>query len=181
MVHGFRPVDRDQLFLLPCDMRDWLPEDHLVWFVIGLVERLDLSELERVYRLGGQGRWAYDPAMMLSLLLWAAIEGVRSSRRIERACRQDAAFRVICGTGGEVPDHTTICWFRQDHEDAILGLFVQVLVICDQLGLLPLGGSGSRRHQGAGQRRVGRQPPVGHDSSPGGRDPGGHAGGRRGR
>ena len=120
-------------------MRDWLPEDHLVWFVVGLVERLDLSELERVYRLGAQGRAAYDPAMMLSLLVWAAIEGVRSSRRIERACRQDAAFRVICGTGGAVPDHTTICRFRQDHEAAILGLFVQVLVICDQLGLLPLG------------------------------------------
>lgn len=139
MAIGFVPVDRDQRFLLPVDMRDWLEGDHVVWFLIEVVERLDLSGLRAGYQLGGVGRRAYDPAMMLTLLLYGLSQGVGSSRGIERACRSDAAFRVICGTWGETPDHATICRFRRRHEEAIEGLFCQVLVLAREMGMARLG------------------------------------------
>lgn len=137
MAHGFVRVDRDQQFLLPPDLRSWLPPDHEVWFVIDLVEQLDLSALEASYRLGRQGRAPVSPTMLLTLLVWGYSRGVVSSRRIERACREDVAFRVICAN--EVPDHTTIARFRQRHEAVAEDLFVQVLAMCDRAGLVSLG------------------------------------------
>lgn len=139
MAKTFMPVDRDQRFLLPPDMREWLPGDHLVWFFIDVVERLDLSRFEANYRLGAQGRSAYDPAMLLALLLYAYSQGVRSSRKLERACRTDIAYKVICGTYGQTPDHSTLCRFRRRHEGVIEDLFCQVLVTLHRLGMLPLG------------------------------------------
>jgi transposase len=137
MAHGFVRVDRDQQFLLPPDLRSWLPADHEVWFVIDLVERLDLSALESSYRLGAQGRAPVSPTMLLTLLVWGYSRGVVSSRRIERACREDVAFRVICAN--DAPDHTTIARFRQRHESVAAELFVQVLAMCDRAGLVSLG------------------------------------------
>lgn len=137
MAHGFVPVDRDQQFLLPPDLRSWLPSDHEVWFVIDVVEQLDLSALEASYRLGGQGRAPVSPTMLLTLLMWGYSRGVVSSRAIERACREDVAFRVICAN--DAPDHTTIARFRQRHEAAAEALFVQVLAMCDRAGLVSLG------------------------------------------
>jgi transposase len=93
---------RDQQFLMPVSMRDWLAEGHLAWFVIEVVERLDTAALHLRHRNDGAGRPAYDPDMMLALLLYAYVTGQRSSRRIEAACRTDAAHRVICGD--VVPD-----------------------------------------------------------------------------
>lgn len=139
MANGFVPVDRDQQFLLPEDMGDWLEPDHVVWFLIDVVERLDLEVLRSAYRLGGTGRRAYDPAMMLTLLLYGLSQGVRSSRAMERACRSDVAFRVICGTWGETPDHATICRFRRRHQDVIGDLFCQVLALARELGMGRLG------------------------------------------
>ena len=145
MAHAFLSVDREQRFLLPPDMREWLPADHPVWFVTSIVERLDVSELVRSYRLEAQGRRAHDPTMMLTLLVWAYSQGVRSSRRIEAACREGSlAFRVICGP--HIPDHATIARFRQRHEDVFRSLFVQVLAICadaglDRLGILAVDGT----------------------------------------
>ena len=136
MAHGFVRVDRDQQFLLPPDLRSWLPPDHEVWFVIDLVEQLDLSALEASYRLGRQGRAPVSPTMLLTLLVWGYSRGVVSSRRIERACREDVAFRVICAN--EVPDHTTIARFRQRHEAVAEDLFVQVLAMCDRAGSEPV-------------------------------------------
>lgn len=133
------PVDRDQQFLLPVDMRSWLGEDHRVWFLIDAVDQLDLSRFEGRYRRGGQGRRAFNPAMLLVLLLYAYSDGIVSSRRIEARCRTDAAYRVICGTFGQLPDHVTICRFRQRHQDDIKGLFVQVLDLAGRLGLVRLG------------------------------------------
>ena len=104
MAKGFRPVDRDQQFLLPVDMREWLPAEHSVWVVLEIVEHLDLSRLRARYALGGVGRCAYDPRMLLALLVYAYADGIRSSRRIERLCRTDVAMRVICAS--DVPDHT---------------------------------------------------------------------------
>ena len=93
----FRGADRDQQFLLPVDMREWLPEDHVVWALLGVVDRLDISDLEARYALGGAGRQAYDPRMLLALLIYAYSDGIRSSRQIERLCRTDVAMRVITG------------------------------------------------------------------------------------
>lgn len=139
MAKTFMPVDREQRFLLPPDMREWLPEDHVVWFLIEVVEQLDLSALEANYRLGAQGRRAYHPAMLLTVLLYAYSQGQRSSRKIEAACRSDVAYRVICGSWGETPDHSTICRFRRRHEEVVKDLFCQVLVALHRLGMLPLG------------------------------------------
>ncbi|MEW2574283.1 transposase [Streptomyces sp. NPDC047070] len=133
MAKAFRPVDRDQQFLLPVDMREWLPEDHVVWVLLEVVEHLDLSGLEARYALGGVGRRAYDPRMMLALLIYAYADGKRSSRQIERLCRTDVAMKVICAL--QVPDHTAIARFRQLHQDSVRDLFTQVLLVCARAGL----------------------------------------------
>lgn len=126
---------RDQLFLMPVCMRDWLEEGHLVWFVLDVVAQLDTSALHR--RPGGStGRPPYEPEMMCALLLYSYCCGVRFSRRIEAACRTDAAFRVICG--GLVPDHATIARFVADQERALEGLFVEGLRLCAAAGLVDL-------------------------------------------
>ncbi|HEX5622586.1 MAG TPA: transposase [Solirubrobacteraceae bacterium] len=116
-------------------MRDWVDEDHLAWFVIDVVGELDTSALHR--RPGGAvGRRPYEPEMLCALVLYAYCVGVRSSRRIEDACRTDAAFRVICG--GLVPDHATIARFVVDQERALEGLFVEGLRLCAAAGLCDL-------------------------------------------
>jgi len=126
---------RDQMFLLPVCMRDWLEEGHLAWFVLEVVGELDTGELHR--RPGGAlGRPPYEPEMMCALLLYAYCCGIRSGRRIEAACRTDAAFRVICG--GLVPDHATIARFVADQEQALEGLFVSGLRLCTAAGLVDL-------------------------------------------
>jgi transposase len=128
---------RDQLLLLPVSMRDWLAEGHLAWFVIEVVERVDTTALHARHPNDGPGRPAYDPDMMLTLLLYAYMIGQRSSRRIEAACRTDAAHRVICGD--VTPDHATIARFLIDHQDAIEGVFVEVLRLCAAAGLVTVG------------------------------------------
>jgi transposase len=137
MAKGFRPVDRDQQFLLPVDMREWLPGEHPVWMVLEVIEHLDLSRLRSWYALGGAGRRAYDPGMLLALLIYAYADGIRSSRQIERLCRTDVAMRVVCAS--EVPDHTVIARFRQLHQESVRDLFVQVLLVCAKAGLGRLG------------------------------------------
>ena len=140
----FRPVERDQEFLLPPNMTDWLPADHVVWFLIEVVEQLDLTAFHAraALRRDGQpsrsaaGRAAYDPRMLLTLLMYGYACGERSSRRIERLCHTDVAFRLICA--GDIPDHTVIARFRQHHADAFAGLFTQVLLLCRAAGLVKL-------------------------------------------
>jgi transposase len=137
MAKGYRPVQRDQPFLLPPDMREWLPEDHAVWLVIGAVDRLDTSAVHAVRRTGGAGARGYDPQMLVTLLIWAYASGVTSSRRIEELCRTDVAFRVICA--GDVPDHVTIARFRAAFPDLAQELFTQVLMLCARLGMGAVG------------------------------------------
>jgi transposase len=137
MAKGYIPVDRDQQFLFPPDMRDWLGQDHFVWWLLDVVSRLDTKELHRLRRVGGQGRTGYDPDMMLALLLYAYTHKVRSSREVERLCQTDVAFRVVCA--GHVPDHTTIARFRQDHAPLCQELFAQVLELCAAAGLAQVG------------------------------------------
>lgn len=138
MAKSYRRVDRDQGFLLPPDLRDWLPPDDPVWLVIEIVERhVDTSAFHALRRTGAAGRAGFDPDMVLTLLVWAWMNKVHSSRQIERLCARDVGFRVICGN--DAPDHSTIARFRQDGEAAIEELFVEVLVLCGRLGLGQVG------------------------------------------
>jgi transposase len=137
MAKGYRRVDRDQPFLFPPDMREWLPAGHAVWLVIEAVRRLDTAAFHARRRTGGAGAAGYDPDMMLTLLIWAYANGVTSSRRIERLCQQDVAFRVICA--GHLPDHVTIARFRQQFAETAASLFAQVLLLCAQLGMGQVG------------------------------------------
>ena len=137
MGQNFIRCDRDQQMLLPADMREWLPEEHLAWFVIDAVEEIDLSAFLTAYRDDGWGRAAHDPPMMVALLLYAYAIGERSSRRIERKLNEDIAFRVI--SANQRPDHTTIARFRVRHQDALAELFTEVLVLCRKAGLVSVG------------------------------------------
>jgi transposase len=134
MAKGYRLVDRDQPFLFPPDMREWLPADHPVWLVITVVEdHLDTSAFHAGRRTGGPGAAGYDPDMLAAVLVWAYAHGVRSSREIERLCGTDVAFRVICA--GSIPDHVTFARFRGDFPEAVAEFFTQVLVLCARLGM----------------------------------------------
>src|SRR5688500_12523497 len=137
MAMGYRPVDRDQAFLLPPSMIDWLPQDHLVWFVIEAVRRLDTTRFHARARLGGVGRRGYDPVMLVTLLVYAMAHGVRSSRQIERLCDTDVAFRIICAA--DAPDHTVLARFRRHHEGALADLLTATLLLCAELGMVQLG------------------------------------------
>jgi transposase len=125
------------VFLFPPDMRDWLPAGHAVWLVIEAVARLDTSAFHARRKTGGAGAAGYDPDMLVTLLIWAYASGITSSRRIERLCQQDVAFRVICA--GQVPDHVTVARFRQQFAVTAAGLFAQVLVLCARLGMGQVG------------------------------------------
>jgi len=140
MAYGYRPVVRDQPFLLPPDLREWLPAGHLAWFVIDAVESLDLSRFPVRSAAGPAGRAAYDPRMLLALLVYGYARGLRSSRKIERACGEDVAFRVICAQ--DPPDHATIARFRRHwfaDGEAMGAVFTQVLQIAARAGLGRLG------------------------------------------
>src|SRR5215207_1890986 len=113
----FIGLDREQTFLMPPSVRDWVPEGHLVWTVLESVEQLDLAAFYAEYRADGHGRPAYEPSMMVALLLYAYARGNRSARGIERACVEDVAYRVVAGN--LVPDHSTIADFRRRHETAL--------------------------------------------------------------
>ena len=118
-------------------MADWLPEDHLVWFVLDVVDQLDLAPFYRAHRDDGHGHPAYDPKALLGVLLYAYAIGVRSSRQVERRCVEDVAFRVLAGNA--TPDHVTIARFRVRHEQALAGFLVTSLKLCAAAGMVRLG------------------------------------------
>ena len=121
------------MFLLPPNLRDWLPPGHRVWFVLRIVEQLDLSEFHAASKRGGVGRAGYHPQVLLAVLIYAYMNGQLSSRGIERACSTDVGYMVACGR--DVPDHTVVARFRQQHRAALKNLFTQVLVLCVQAGM----------------------------------------------
>jgi transposase len=139
MASKFVVPVRDQSFMEFVSYRDRLGDDHLVWTVIEVVEGLDLSVLFERYApdVGGGGRPAFHPAMMVALLLFGYCEGKRSSRQLEDACRRDWAYRAICGD--LVPDHATIARFREGMDDVLEGLFGQVLTVCADAGMIDVG------------------------------------------
>ena len=137
MGFNFLPCDRDQLYLLPPALQDWLPESDLAWFLLDAVAQMDLKNMTHTYRRDGWGQAAYDPTMMVALLLYAYCVGERSSRRIERLCERDIAFRVLAAN--QRPDHTTLARFRQTHEQALAALFTAVLRLCAKAGVVKVG------------------------------------------
>jgi transposase len=137
MAYNFLRGDHAQPFLLPTDLRDWLPADHLAWFVRDVVDQLDLEPFLRAYRADGHGHPPYHPTTLLGVLLYAYAIGVRSSRQIQRHCTEDLAFRVLAGN--QVPDHVTIARFRVRHQQALASFLVESLRLCAAARLVRLG------------------------------------------
>ena len=138
MDKRFRVCDLAQQFLLPPALQDWLPENHLARFIADVANELDLSSIYARYgRQDGRGQSAYHPLLLTRLLLYGYCVGVTSSRRMERATHDDVAFRYLAAD--QHPDHDTIASFRQQHLEALAGLFVQALRLCQKAGLVKLG------------------------------------------
>lgn len=137
MAHDYLPCNRDQPFLLPPSLRDWLPAGHLAWFVIDTVGQMDLRDFHTRKKDDPRGRAPFQPSMLLSLLMYSYCRGVRSSRVIERLCHEDVAYRILCAN--LTPDHTTIARFRQQHDAAMTTLFTEVLRLCAEAGMVKLG------------------------------------------
>src|SRR6478735_1926979 len=155
MGQHFVACDREQSFLMPCDVREWLPENHLAWFVIDAVAVMDTSPFYAAYRADGHGRAAYEPSMMLALLLYGWARGTRSSRAIERACVEDVACRVVAAH--QRPDHATLARFVERHERALAGVFGEVLGLCADAGLATVGViaiDGTKVHANASRDRA---------------------------
>ena len=137
MSYNFLPCDRNQAYLLPPSLVDWLPEDHLAWFVLDAVEQIDLAQFYKKYRVDGVGNAAFEPSMMAALLIYSYCTGERSSRRIEKHGQTDIAYKII--TANQSPDHTTISRFRKDNQSHLKKLFLEILRLCAEAGLVKLG------------------------------------------
>jgi transposase len=137
MTKTYRPYCPDQLFLLPPSLQDWLPENHLSYFVSDVVDQLDLSEIESYYEKEDRGQPPYHPRMMTKVLVYAYCVGVFSSRKIQKRLVEDVAFRVLAA--GNQPDFRTVSDFRKIHHKALEGLFQQVLRLALAAGAIKLG------------------------------------------
>jgi len=137
MAYNFLPCDRNQAYLLPPSLTDWLPEDHLAWFVLDAVEQIDLSQFYKKYRTDGVGNSAFHPSMMVALLIYSYCSGERSSRKIEKHCQTDVAYKVV--TANQYPDHSTISRFRKDNQSHLKKLFLEILRLCVEADIVKLG------------------------------------------
>lgn len=160
-MRNFRPIDRDTGYLLPPSVDEWLPEQHLARFVVEVIDGLDLSAMSGSYR--GSGSASYHPALLLGLLVYGYATGVFSSRKIERATYDSVAFRFIAAN--EHPDHDTIATFRRRFLKEIEELFVQVLALAREMGMLKMGTVGldgtkinanASRHSALSYERAGK-------------------------
>ena len=148
MSKTYRPYDPDQQLLLPAALREWLPDDHLAYFISDVVDQLELFEITARYERESRGGPPYHPRMMVKVLLYGYCVGVASSRRIAQRLHEDIAFRVLAANN--TPDFRTISDFRKDNLDALSGLVLQVLALCRQAGLVKLSSRGAGRRQGEG-------------------------------
>ena len=138
MGKSFRSADVNQALLLPPSLHDWLPEKHLARFLVDVVDALDLGAIYESYEdKDGRGQAAYDPAMMVRVLLYGYCVGSYSSRKIQAKTYEDIAFRYLAAD--EHPDHSTLAEFRKRHLEALAGLFCQALQLCEKAGLVKLG------------------------------------------
>src|ERR1700691_4995260 len=137
MSKTFRPWNPEQAFLFPPAPRDWLPEGHLVYFLLDVVPQVDLQPILQPYQAEERGQPPFHPVMLLTLLLFGYATGTPSSRRLMARCETDVACRVIVGE--DIPDFRTISDFRKRHGTALKGLFVEVLKLCARAGLAKVG------------------------------------------
>ena len=137
MSSKFTYPNRETPFIFPPNIEDWLPEDHLARFVVDIVNRLDLSNIRSSYSEQAKGQKAYDPAMMVSLIFYCLITGILSSRKMERATFESIPVRYI--TGNSHPDHDTIASFRNRMKEALDDIFLKILLVAQEMGLLKLG------------------------------------------
>ncbi|MBA3065768.1 MAG: transposase [Proteobacteria bacterium] len=137
MGYNFMECNREQEYLLPPSLQEWLPEKDLAWFVIDAVKQMELKAFYQKYRKDGWGAASYNPEMMVILLLYAYSLGQRSSRKIEQLCERDIGFRVV--SANTKVDHSTICRFRQKNEKELEKLFTEILKLCARAGLVKVG------------------------------------------
>jgi transposase len=137
MAYNFKNVERETPYLMPPSLTEWLPEGHLAWFIVETVKTLKLSKFREKYREDGWGGSAYDPELLVGLMLYAYCIGERSSRQIEKKCAEDIAFRVLMANA--IPDYSTICRFRAKHEEELRGVFQEALRMCRSAGLVKAG------------------------------------------
>jgi transposase len=137
MAQNYTDCNRDQLYLLPPRMRDWLGEEHFVWFLLDAVEQMDLSAFHAAHRSDGKGQKAHHPSIMLPVLLYGYCHGERSSRQLERLCQESVPYRILASD--TAPDHCAFARFRQRHEAALKEMFLEVLRLCAEAGVLKVG------------------------------------------
>ena len=137
MAYNYTDCDRDQQFLLPPSLRDWLPEEHFAWFLLDAIAQMDLSSFHAAHRIDGKGQKAHHPEIMLAVLLYGYCQGERSSRKLERLCLESVPYRVLAAN--TAPDHCAFARFRQRHGSAMKELFVEVLRLCAEAGLVRAG------------------------------------------
>jgi transposase len=137
MPTSFLPYEPNQDYLLPPSVSEWLPENHLAYFVSEIIDRLDLEKFYARYDGDGRGNQPYDPAMLVKVLVYGYATGVFSSRKLGRKLYEDVAFRFL--GAGNFPSHRTICDFRLRHLPELKELFVQVVRLARELGLVKLG------------------------------------------
>ncbi len=137
MAYNYTVCNRDQLYLLPPSMKDWLAEDHFVWFLLDAMGQMDLSAFHAAHRPDGKGQKAHHPAIMLGALLYGYCRGERSSRRLERLCQESVPYRILAAD--TAPDHCAFARFRQRHEAALKAVFLEVLRLCAEAGVLKVG------------------------------------------
>ena len=137
MSKTYRPYEPDQMFLLPPSLVEWLPKDHLVFFVREVLDAMDLSPITRVYEDEERGYPPYHPKVLTGILLYGYSRGITSSRKLENRCQEDVAFRVLAANN--MPDHRTISDFRKRHVQALQHVFLEILRLCQKTGLVKFG------------------------------------------
>jgi transposase len=137
MGYNYTECHRAQLYLLPPSMREWLSEDHFVWFLLDAIEQMDLSAFHGAYRMDGKGQKAHHPEILLSVMLYGYCHGERSSRQLERLCAESVPYRILAAS--TQPDHCAFARFRQRHECAFKAVFLEVLRLCAEAGVVKVG------------------------------------------
>ena len=137
MGSGFAPYEPDQALLLPPSLRDWLPDDHLCYFIADTVDQLDIAPITSAYRRSGSGNVAYHPLLMLKLLIYGYCQGIMSSRKLAKEIDENVAFRILAA--GQRPSHRSLSRFRQQHIDAFASIFAQVVQIAGETGIAKMG------------------------------------------